>query len=282
MAASPSAAVGHELRRRAVSGFVLAIVTLAATYAGGWAFAVLWLAAGTALYAEWIGMVGAPRRGWLVAAAALSMSALLVAHRFGWPASATFAVMAAALAAAFAIARDGSRSWAMAGLVPAELAAVVPVLLRDRADLGTAAILWIFAVVWSTDVAAYFVGRALGGPRLAPRISPKKTWSGFAGGLAAATVAGLLVAAAAMRAGLSLPLGLLATGLAAGLASVASQAGDLGQSAMKRRFGVKDSGRLIPGHGGVFDRLDGFVAVLLLAGIALLGERLAFQPAGAP
>jgi phosphatidate cytidylyltransferase len=119
----------------------------------------------------------------------------------------------------------------------------------------------LFAIVWATDIAAYFAGRALGGPKLMPRVSPKKTWSGALAG----TVAAVLVAVAiAKSAGLA---GLVAIAIMAISLSVVAQAGDLFESALKRRFGAKDSSHLIPGHGGLMDRLDGFVAAAFLAAV---------------
>jgi phosphatidate cytidylyltransferase len=151
--------------------------------------------------------------------------------------------------------------------------AIVPPLVREHPRLGIAAILWMFAVVWFTDIAAYFTGRALGGPKLWPAVSPKKTWSGFLGGLAAATLAGAAVAVVASRFGWNAPVSIGVVILVSAVASVLSQLGDLGESALKRRFGAKDSGRLIPGHGGVLDRLDGFWAVAALMGLALVGAQ---------
>jgi phosphatidate cytidylyltransferase len=126
--------------------------------------------------------------------------------------------------------------------------------------------LFIFAVVWATDIFAYFIGRAIGGPKLAPPISPGKTWSGAIGGTLASVLAGLAVV---YLAGEPVGFGLVAVIL---LLSIASQIGDLFESWIKRRFGVKDSSRLIPGHGGVMDRVDGLVSacfVAFLVGLAL-------------
>jgi phosphatidate cytidylyltransferase len=132
----------------------------------------------------------------------------------------------------------------------------------------------MFAVVWSTDIAAYFTGRTLGGPKLCPPISPKKTWSGFIGGVIAAGLSGVLVAWVGEQYGLSLPFGFLGIAILSVVASVASQAGDLGESALKRYCSVKDSSHLIPGHGGVMDRLDGFWAVCLIVAAVLLTVHL--------
>ena len=134
-----------------------------------------------------------------------------------------------------------------------------------RDTLGMTAALWVFAMVWATDIGAYFAGRAFGGARLAPTISPSKTWSGLFGGMIAALVVGATLGDRAGIIGVPLWIGLI-MGLFA-------QLGDLGQSWMKRRAGVKDSGKLIPGHGGVFDRVDGLLPVALILGaLAFAGD----------
>jgi len=138
-----------------------------------------------------------------------------------------------------------------------------PIVLRRDPGYGFLAIMFLFAVVWGTDTAAYFIGRAIGGARLVPRVSPNKTWSGAIAGVAAAVLAGVIVA----RAGGV--MGLPAVAALAALLSIVAQGGDLFESFLKRKFGAKDSGRLIPGHGGLMDRLDGFVAAGALA--ALIG-----------
>ena len=143
-------------------------------------------------------------------------------------------------------------------------------LLRQSQPFGLLAILWLFAVVWGTDTMAFFGGRLIGGPKLAPRLSPSKTWSGFLVGTVSGALLGLLVAPRTDGA-----TGVFAIGL---LGGALAQAGDLFESALKRRFGAKDAGSLIPGHGGVMDRLDGFVATSLFAAILGLWR---FGPAGA-
>ena len=141
-----------------------------------------------------------------------------------------------------------------------------------RENLGMTAALWVFGMVWATDIGAYFAGRAFGGARLAPTISPSKTWSGLFGGMIAALVASATIGDRAGIIGVPLWIGLF-MGLVA-------QLGDLGQSWMKRRAGVKDSGKLIPGHGGVFDRVDGLLPVaLILGGLAFAGH-IAVRAAG--
>jgi phosphatidate cytidylyltransferase len=135
--------------------------------------------------------------------------------------------------------------------------------LRADTEFGFVAVMFLFAIVWATDIVAYFLGRLIGGPKLLPRVSPKKTWSGALGGLAAALLAAIAVA---KLAGLS---GLLSVALVAAMLSSVAQAGDLFESQLKRRFGAKDSSHLIPGHGGLMDRLDGFVFAATVA--ALVG-----------
>jgi len=150
-------------------------------------------------------------------------------------------------------------AWMIAGLCYAGVLLLAPLTLRRDPLLGFPALLFLFAVVWVTDIAAYFAGRALGGPKLWIAVSPNKTWSGALGGALGGTVAG---AAICRLAGLDLApmLVLVALGL-----SIASQAGDLLESAIKRHFGAKDASHLIPGHGGLMDRLDGFLTAVLAA-----------------
>lgn len=179
----------------------------------------------------------------------------------------TFAVLAAAAATAVfyewtRIVRGWGAAWYLSGFVYALVSALSLLWVRDRADSGLAMVLWVFILVWSVDIGAYFAGRAIGGPKLAPAISPNKTWAGFYGGVVAAT---LLAGAWALFVGLP-PIVLLL----APLLAVAAQGGDLFESWMKRRAGIKDSGRWLPGHGGVFDRLDGLLPVAILTALAVI------------
>ncbi len=149
--------------------------------------------------------------------------------------------------------------WGAGGVVYAGMALVGPALLRADPQLGFVALLFLFAIVWATDIFAYLVGRLMGGPLLWPGVSPKKTWSGAIGGLAGGVAAGTGVAYASIG---------MAPALAGGLAlvlSIVAQGGDLFESAVKRRFGAKDASSLIPGHGGLMDRLDGFIVAALVA-----------------
>ena len=150
--------------------------------------------------------------------------------------------------------------WMLLGFVYCLLPALALLFLRERAGDGLNLVLWVFIVTWSTDIGAYFAGRSIGGPKLAPAISPNKTIAGLVGGMVAAALLGGLWAWAT---GLPSLLYLLGAPMAA-----AAQGGDLFESWMKRRAGVKDSGTLLPGHGGVFDRLDGLLVVALLTAAA--------------
>lgn len=160
--------------------------------------------------------------------------------------------------------------WSAAGFYYAGLPAIALIAIRQDPHYGFHAILYLFIVVWSADTGAFFTGRLIGGPKLAPAISPNKTWSGLAGGALAACLAGTLFA---------LWLGHTAVPILAGVSvilAIISQAGDLGKSCLKRAFGVKNSSGLIPGHGGVLDRLDGLVFAAMGAGlIAVMYDRLA-------
>ncbi len=178
-----------------------------------------------------------------------------------------FAVLAAAVATAVfyewtKLTSGWGALWYLAGFAYAGVAALSLLLIRERAEDGLALVLWVFIVTWSTDIGAYFTGRTVGGPKLAPSISPGKTWAGFYGGVAAATVFGGLWAVFTR---MNLVLLLLAP-----LFAVASQGGDLFESWMKRRSGMKDSGRWLPGHGGVFDRVDGLLPVAILTAISAI------------
>ena len=186
----------------------------------------------------------------------LAPLALLTAYLGGWPFTLFWA------AAAFAVLWEWIKLvtgpiWVVAGLCYAIVLLAAPVILRNG-EHGLPAMLLLFAVVWSTDVLGYFAGRAFGGPKLMPAISPKKTWSGAVAGALGAMIAAMLVA----KYFGSFDLGAIA--LIALLLSLVSQLGDLLESWIKRRFGAKDASQLIPGHGGVMDRLDGFWAAALV------------------
>ena len=253
---------GNELLFRVCSALVLIPLALATAYAGGWSFVALWAAAAVIVSSEWTGLIARGNSQLLFIAAAACVLVALGVLAFGhcWIALAAVAIGAVAC---FATAPTGRRMWAALGVFYAGALGAFPIVLRSDADYGFSAMVFLFAIVWATDTGAYFIGRAVGGPKLFPRISPQKTWSGALGGAAAAMLAGLAVAKAAV---LSAPVPLVAL---SAILSICAQGGDLFESQMKRKFGAKDSGQLIPGHGGAMDRLDGFVAAACVA--ALIG-----------
>lgn len=258
-----------ELKLRVVSALLLAPAVLAVTWFGGWAFAAGAALCSAILLQEWTVIVGATRRRAAVALAVLGTAAMLLAAALGLvPLAVGLAFAVAALLWVWGqVSGVAAIGWMGTGVLYAGLTGVVLIAFRLGTD-GVIMILFLFAVVWSTDIAAYFAGRRIGGPKLWVRVSPKKTWSGALGGLAAALVVGALTAALVGRAPAALWI------VSAGILSVFSQAGDLLESALKRHFGVKDSGHLIPGHGGVMDRVDG------LTGAGVLGYLVAAAVAG--
>lgn len=193
----------------------------------------------------------------------LIAAALFAAAQGGY----ILAVLVAALATAMfyewtRLVRGWGPVWYVSGFFYALLPALALLWIRERDEHGLYLLIWVFIVTWSTDIGAYFTGRSVGKRKLAPSISPGKTVEGLYGGIAAAT---LLGGAWVLTMGLGKPLLALAP-----LGAAAAQAGDLFESSMKRRAGVKDSGAWLPGHGGVLDRLDGLVPVAVLAAIAQL------------
>jgi phosphatidate cytidylyltransferase len=248
----------HNLLMRVAAASVLAPLTIAAAYAGGWLWSALVTLAAIGLYLEWLTVVGAARE---IRVKVSGSVALAVA---GWClAAGQINVALAALALGLAVVvllSPQQRRWTAAGFLYAAAAQTASVLLRlDQAD-GFVALIFVLLVVWVSDIGGYVAGRGIGGPKLWPRISPKKTWAGAVGGFAGS----LAIAAGFAAFGVGRPLPLL---VLAAILSIASQLGDLFESAVKRRFGVKDSSHIIPGHGGLMDRLDGFVAAIVLAAI---------------
>lgn len=256
---------------RVLSALGLVVIALGLTYQGGPVFALLWLVAGVAVFFEWTRMVGVDRRVPTLIAATLALLAYVLSRVTGMPALVLTAIAVSGGVLVVLIPttlRD--RIWAGCGYITAFVVVAVPIAVRFEPLLGAAGIIWIFAVVWGTDIAAYFTGRKIGGPKLWPAVSPGKTWSGFFGGLVVGTLAGTATGAIARMFGLVLPFDLLSLAVLSAFASVLGQLGDLAESAMKRRFHVKDSSNIIPGHGGVMDRLDAFAAVCLLVGVLMI------------
>jgi phosphatidate cytidylyltransferase len=247
----------RNLRTRVAAAAILAPLAVALAYAGGWLWAALVIVAVIGLYVEWLSIVGARASSVVLTGAVALAAAGFFLARLRIPEALLFLFFGLAIVVILSPER---RLWSGAGFGYAAVAEVASVLVRfDKAD-GFAALMFVMLVVWVTDIGGYFAGRSIGGPKLWPRVSPRKTWAGAIGG----SVAGLGVAAgfAGLSLGKTAPLLLLG-----GILSIASQLGDLFESAVKRRFSVKDSSHIIPGHGGLMDRLDGFVAAIALAAI---------------
>jgi phosphatidate cytidylyltransferase len=259
--AAPAAAVEqgpHNLLRRVIAALVLAPLALAIAYAGGWLWTVLVTLASIGLYVEWLTIVAASREARVVAAGIVTLAISGLGLAMGRIDAAFLALIIGLAGVAFL--SSERRLWTATGFLYAAAAEIASVLVRLDQTKGFAALILILLVVWVTDIGGYFAGRGIGGPKLWPRVSPKKTWAGAIGGF----VASLVVAGGLAALGLGKTGPILLLGAAF---SIASQLGDLFESAVKRRFGVKDSSHIIPGHGGLLDRLDGFVAVIVLAAI---------------
>jgi phosphatidate cytidylyltransferase len=262
-----------DLPTRFAAGMVMAAIAVAAAYFGGWWLRALVAAAAAAMAIAWADTHRVPRR-WAHVAAGAVAAALLVVTEYLYPASqqllefdggdlapnwqgfAALAVLAVLIGAA---SRRVAMGWGVLYIALPSFA------LLSLAWVWEVLVLWVFAITWATDIFAYFAGRAIGGPKLAPKISPNKTWAGLIGGMAGAGLLGWAVAywfeMEWFFLWMGAPLGFIA------------QLSDLYESWEKRRAGVKDSGSLLPGHGGVLDRLDGLLGVaaattlLLMAGL---------------
>ncbi|MGA2292354.1 phosphatidate cytidylyltransferase [Bradyrhizobium sp.] len=248
----------RNLLMRVAVALVLAPAAIASAYAGGWLWTALVTLAAIGLYVEWLMIVAAAREAKVVASGIVALALSVVCLAAG-------RIDASLLASALGLGvvtwlSKARRHWNAAGFFYATVAAIASVMVRLDQTCGFVALMLILLVVWVTDIGGYFAGRGIGGPRLWPRVSPKKTWAGAIAGFGSSLIIGAGFAAFGL--GRTAPLLALSAAL-----SIASQLGDLFESAVKRRFGVKDSSHLIPGHGGLMDRLDGFVAAVVLAAI---------------
>ena len=249
---------GNNLLLRIVAALVMAPLAIAIAYAGGWLWTGLVTVAAIGLYAEWLTVIGVRNLPLLLLGVLVLLGAAWVES--GHFTAANVAIVVALGVAVAAVFSRERRGWAVGGIGYALAASIASSMVRHDPDSGFAALMLVLLTVWATDIGGYFAGRLIGGPKLWPQVSPKKTWAGAIGGFAASLA--VAVGFAAFHPGKIMPLLLLAAVL-----SVAAQLGDLFESAVKRRFGVKDSSHIIPGHGGLMDRLDGFVAAIVLAAI---------------
>lgn len=254
-----------EITPRVVSAAVLVPVALAAAYAGGFVFAALIAVFAVVMTWEWARLTAEGRFGGegvvLVAVVAAALGGGLVAG----PVWGIVVAGAGAIAAATVLRQMNADhpGWAAAGIPYVAVPALSLIWLRGETPAGFLVVLWLFAVVWATDIAAYFAGRQWGTALLAPTVSPRKTWAGAIGGLIAALAVSLAAAPLVAPAD---PVALIILGA---VVSIAGQFGDLFESAVKRRFGVKDTSEIIPGHGGALDRADSLIAAAPIAALAL-------------
>lgn len=277
--ASASAAAARakrwgDLRKRALSAAVLGPAAVACIWLGAEAFTGMMALAAALLAWEWVHMCGRRVRvlpGMAVPLAVFAAGTLAVQDHVRW----ALLVLGLGFAVSWWFAHRMAETLTQPafrlalGVLYIGLAGIALIELRHDNEAGRANVLFLFLIVWASDIGAYVAGRTFGGPKLWPRVSPNKTWSGAVGGLVAAILVGLAVALS-FRPGAPV----LAVVAVAGLLGVASQAGDLLESAIKRHFHVKDSSHLIPGHGGVLDRLDGVLAAAPVAALLsfMLGQ----------
>ncbi len=261
----------RELITRTASAVILATSACLVTYAGVIPFSLLMTAGGLILAWEWGRLVreqGNDLTFYAHAAATIAACGFAVSNA-GW--MALISLLAGAGIAALLSKDSPARLWSALGVLYLGLPILILIWLRADPAYGLMVIFFLFMIVWSADTAAYFTGRAIGGPKLAPSISPGKTWAGFAGGLIAPTL---------LAFGFALWLGdtsAIVLGAIGAVLAVASQLGDLAESAIKRNFHVKDSGNILPGHGGLFDRVDGLIGAALAAG-AVSATRSLLEP----
>ena len=255
-----------DLGPRIGSAILMIAAALGALYIGGDLFVLFWLGAAVAVNWEWQQLVGGEKLLARYAAGGATIAVAAALGHLSQPLPALAALMIGAACVAM-LSDAGRRIWAGSGALYAGALAFSVCLLRASQPFGLAAVAMLFAIVWGTDIFAYFGGRLIGGPKLWPAVSAGKTWSGTITGVVSGAALGL----AAARLGVGESLALLPTFLICLVTGAVSQAGDLFESAIKRRYGVKDSSNLIPGHGGVMDRLDGFTfAAIFAAGLGLV------------
>jgi phosphatidate cytidylyltransferase len=248
----------RNLVARVAAAAVLVPLALGTAYAGGWWWTALVTLAVIGLYIEWLRVVGLAHARSVLATGMIALAAIGLSVGLGRP-GAMLSAWVLGLAGVVLLASE-RRSWAAGGFLYASSAQLAAIAVRADPVKGLDALVFVLLVVWATDIGGYFAGRGIGGAKLWPRVSPNKTWAGAIGGF----LLSLVVATTFVAFGRGKALSLLCL---AAMLSVAGQFGDLLESAVKRRFGVKDSSHLIPGHGGLMDRLDSLVAALVLAAI---------------
>jgi phosphatidate cytidylyltransferase len=255
-----------EVILRIVSAVLLAALALGAAVFTPWTFLVLVMVGASLIAWEWGRLTRGNGFDATALITAVCAGAVAVLAAVGRSDLALFLAGAAAAAIFFTAPSKDQAGWSIAGLAYAALPAFALIWLRSDPALGGAAVVYLFAVAWTTDTASYAAGRLIGGPKLAPRISPQKTWSGFIVGALTPALVGI-VFAFVLKSTSALRLALVSVALA-----LACQMGDLVESWVKRRFGAKDMSQLIPGHGGLLDRIDGLLFAAILAGLIALRD----------
>lgn len=258
---------GQSMRARIGSAVVLVPFVLAVIYVGGFVFSAMLILLAWIMAGEWVRVIAPDNSRFFMLATAASATASVILTAFGFVTPAIVVMLAGALTAG-GLAWGGKEKarWLAMGIIYITCALIAAQWIRSAMPVadGWRIIYWLLFVIWATDTGALLIGGWLGGPKLAPDISPKKTWSGGVGGVMVA----MIVAGIATPLLFHIPAG---AGLLLGAgASVIGQVGDLLESGIKRRFGVKDFGTVIPGHGGAFDRLDSLLLLLPLAAIGCL------------
>jgi phosphatidate cytidylyltransferase len=265
----PQGANWRDLGVRTLSSAILIPAVLLDVWLGGIWFHLLVALLAVMMAHEWTNIVHDRSSAQFALHAAAALCGAFLPLSLDWSETLLVVAVIAAMSAILALLQKRTLLvWVLAGVPYVGLPAMAFVILRDSTKAGMLIIMWLLAVVWAADICAYFAGRLIGGAKLAPRISPKKTWAGLWGAIAGGVAVGLVVGWVAG----SVNLFLLA--VLGGVLGVVEQSGDLFESALKRYHGIKDSGRLIPGHGGVLDRVDGLVAAALFLAVIVITARL--------
>lgn len=262
---------GPDLLPRLLSAIALIPLTAIALVAGWIPFALLIGLVMAGAYREWETMLSGRKASWPAVPIMGLLALTAIAHPMNGAWASTVIFVIALIFAA--VLKQPLRAWRLSGIGVFGIATIAFLAIRGSSGVGVWAGIFLVSIVWMTDIGAYFVGRIVGGTKLSPDVSPSKTWSGAAGGLVAGTLSGLgiwYLAGWALAAPSPFVIGMLISVMV----SISGQLGDLAESAVKRRFAIKDSGDIIPGHGGLMDRIDSLTAagiVLWLIGLAHRG-----------
>ena len=266
---SLTASSPDTFKKRLVSALVLLPIAIIPTILGGWWFNALAILAAYLMLREWHRITqGRPSRGLFLEEASAVLLAAFLMGLGDWEFAIGILVVGAVLAHVVGGGVIRPLPWPGLGVLYVGLPVLALIWTRAQ-ESGYYWVAWIFVVVWATDILAYIFGRTLGGPKLVPRFSPKKTWSGLLGGMIGGGAASIGIGVLAAP---DLPMVIFA--LLGAIGAVVAQVGDVAESMLKRTFGVKDSGRLIPGHGGILDRVDGMVTTAVLLWIVVASADL--------